>query len=332
MAEAPWPWPEWLAPAVLNALAADPGTGKTLMALSLALALWFARKWPDGQPNPFPERTRTLWVPGDRHYRQLLDVAAKYGLPDEALLFNAPADDPTAGLDLDDRAELDALAARVEAARPGLVIVDTVGMTTGRNLCRPEDARAYFAPLMEFAQRTSVAFLLLTHLSKDNDALGRRIVGAARVVWKMTMPDPDGQQDRRRVWVDKSYDQKPPPLGMTIAEAGCSFDFAPPSAPEKDRGGRPPAEREKAVQFIRRALDEQNDRKATDLCDQFVEAGGSATTFWNARDTMVEAGELTCDGKPKVMHLVRRDGAQTEIGRRGAGHDEGGEADGEPPF
>ena len=42
-------------------------------------------------------------------------------------------------------------------------------------LRKPEDARDYFGPLMEIALQTRVPFLLLTHLSKDGNALGRRI-------------------------------------------------------------------------------------------------------------------------------------------------------------
>ena len=310
VADTRWPWPGWLAAGVLNALAADPGTGKTIMATDLARRLWFGEPWPDNQANPFPEGTRTLWVPGDRHYAQLIDLAAKYGLPDEAMLFNATAEDPTAGLDLDDPAELQALAGRIRAEAPGLVIVDTVGMTTDRNLCRPEDARAYFGPLMDMAQQTGVAFLLLTHLSRDAQALGRRIVGACRVVWKMTAPDPEGQPDRRRVWVDKTYTLKPPPMGMGIADSGCSFDFNPPSAPEAVKPGRPPEARDKAARFIRDALVQENDRIGNDLCAEWEKTGGNAKTFWRAAEDLVAAGDLTTDGGPgtkkqKVLHLNR---------------------------
>jgi hypothetical protein len=302
-----FPWKGWLAAGVLNALAADPGTGKTIMAADLARRLWHKVDWPDGQPNTLPEGTRTLWVPGDRHYIQLTDLARDYGLPDEAILFNASVADPTAGLDLDDPDELAALDRRIRSERPGLVIVDTVGMTTARNLCRPEDARAYFGPLMDLAQQTRVPFLLLTHLSKDAQALGRRIVGACRLVWKMTQPDPEGQPDRRRVWVDKSYTVKPQALGMTISAAGCSFDSNPPTAPQPDKGGRPPEARDKARKFIVDALTRENDRKATAVLSEWVNAGGRESTFWNARDDMVKAGELVCDGKPKIMHLIRED-------------------------
>ena len=37
--------------------------------------LWFRRHWPDGEANPFPEGTRTLWVPGTATTPQLLDLA-----------------------------------------------------------------------------------------------------------------------------------------------------------------------------------------------------------------------------------------------------------------
>jgi hypothetical protein len=285
MANTSWPWPGWLAGGVLNSLAADPGIGKTILAMTLACILWFRRPWPDGQPNPFSERTKTLWVPGDHHYAQLLDLATKYGLPDEAIVLNAPEDDPTRGLDLDDPAERDALRVRIDAESPGLTIIDTVGMTTGLNLCRPEDARAYFGPLMAMANETGTPFLLLTHLSRDMQALGRRIVGASRVVWKLTHPDPDGQPDRRRLWVDKSYDLKPPALGMTIADPGCTFDFNPPEAPEPRRPGPPAARSEECKKWLAERLT-AGPAPVKDVRTAAEQAGFSADSLYRSRDAL----------------------------------------------
>jgi hypothetical protein len=256
VADTSWPWPGWLAGGVLNSLAADPGVGKTILAMNLARVLWHGRDWPDSGSNPFPAGTRTLWVPGDRHYTQLLDLAARYGLADDALLFNAPADKPVDGLDLDDPEVLDALYRRIKAQSPGLVIVDTVGMTTDRNLGRPEEARAYFGPLMTMAGDTGVPFLLLTHLSRDAQALGRRIVGASRVVWKLTWPDPDGQPHRRKLWVDKSYTIIPDAMGMTIGEQGCTFDDEPPTNGTNGTAkvGRPPIRIEECKRWLTERL------------------------------------------------------------------------------
>ena len=145
---------------------------------------------------------------------------------------------PPAGSFLDDLESVEALRHRVAEESPALVVIDTVGMTTDRNLGKPEEARHYFEPLMKIANEYRTSFLLLTHLSKDaQQALGRRIVGASRVVWKLTQPDPEGQPDRRKLWVDKSYALKPPALGMTIAAEGCTFDAEPPE--EASRRRRP---------------------------------------------------------------------------------------------
>jgi hypothetical protein len=306
VADTEWPWPGWLAAGVLNALAADPGTGKTIMAADLARRLWSGSPWPDNQPNPLPKGTRTLWVPGDRHFVQLIGLADKFALPDQAMLFNSAPDNPTAGLDLDDPGELAALGDRIRAESPGLVIVDTVGMTTARNLCRPEDARAYFGPLMDMARDARIPFLLWTHLSRDAQALGRRIVGACRLVWKMTQPDPEGQPDRRRVWVDKTYAVKPPALGMTIGNAGCSFDFNPPAAPEPSKGGRPPEKLEKAIGFLTEKLG-AGDRRWCDLITEWEASREAKGTLFNAVRAMRDDGRLVIDEtvKPKICRLVK---------------------------
>jgi hypothetical protein len=98
-----------------------------------------------------------------------------------------------------------------------------------------------------------VPFLLLTHLSKEAQALGRRIVGACRVLWKLTRPDPEGQPDRRKLWVDKSYALAPETLGLTIAKEGCTFDNRPPKPPGEEKGPKVSARQEE----IKRWLTEQ---------------------------------------------------------------------------
>jgi hypothetical protein len=186
----------------------------------------------------------------------LVQLAIDFGVPEDAVILNAPPDAPTAGLDLDDPREIVALCERIEAVRPVVVIVDTVLMVTGRNLCRPEEAREFFGPLMELANATGVAFLLLTHLSKDKEALGRRIVEKARVVIKMTQPDPEGQPNRRKLWVDKTAVPKPMPLGISMGDVGNEYDFNPPQEPlaEPRRPGPLPLKLESCKEWLREQL------------------------------------------------------------------------------
>lgn len=58
----------------------------------------------------------------------------------------------------------------------------------------------------------------------------------------MTQPDPEGQKDRRKLWVDKTAVVKPPPLGITMKRDGNDYDFTTPAEPEpivRKRGPSP---------------------------------------------------------------------------------------------
>jgi hypothetical protein len=307
LAEQRWLWEGWIAIGVLNVVASEPGVGKTRFAMDLARRFWFGLPMPDGQVNPLPAGTSTLWIQGDRNFSEMLTVARAFGLPDEAVALGSSPDEPTGSLNLDDLETLVALAERIEAVRPALVVIDTVGMVTSRNLCRPEEAREFFAPILDLAGKHGVAFLGLTHLSKDKEALGRRIVEKARVIIKMTQPDREGQPNRRRLWVDKAAVVLAHPLGITMGESGNDYDFDPPAEPKPIRTGRPPESTDKARQFIIKALSEQNDRRATTLCKEWEASGESDSAFWRARDVMRDSGDLTCEGKPLILHLNQGD-------------------------
>jgi hypothetical protein len=283
----PWLWNGWLALGVLNAIAADPGVGKTRFALDLARRLWFGLPWPDYQPATLPAGTRTLWVQGDRNFAEMLQAARDFGLPDEAVALGSSPDDPFGSLDLDDPDTLAALGERIKAASVPMAVIDTVGMVTSRNLSRPDEAREFFAPILELCQQTGVALLGLTHLSKDKEALGRRIVEKARVVIKMTQPDPEGQRDRRRLWVDKTAVVKPAPLGITMGTAGNDYDFEPPREPEpvpKKRGPSP-----EKLEECKTWLAEQltpNPARVSVVRKAAEQAGFAVGTLYAARDDL----------------------------------------------
>jgi hypothetical protein len=288
-------WPRWIVRGHFNLLSSDPKIGKTHVALDLARRIYFGLPWPDGQAATFPAGTRTLWVCGDRHQDELRERAAAFGLPPEAILLNAGPDRPYAGWDLDDPRTIDALRGRVIAEGPALVIIDTLWRATRRRLCREDEVNALMDPLITMAQESDTAILGLMHLSKDSETLGRRLEGLARAILKLFRPDP-GRPDRRRLSVTGNF-KEPPALGVTLRDAGCDFDSAPPQGPAKDRGGRPSEGREAACRFIRDALRARDDRIANDLCSECQEKTQvSRQTFWRAVEAMEEAGELATEG------------------------------------
>jgi hypothetical protein len=291
----PWLWNEWIASGVLNALASDPGIGKTRFALDLARRLRFALPWPDNQTNNLPAGSRTLWIQGDRNFAEMLQAARDFGLPDDAVVLGSSPDDPTASLDLDDPATLAAIGDRIVAAGVALVVIDTVGMTTARNLSKPEDARDFFAPIIELAHKTATPFLGLTHLSKDKDPLGRRIVEKARVVMMMTQPDPEGHRDRRRLWVSKTAVHKPPALGVTMGDAGNDYDSNPPNEPEPTprKRGPNPEKLEACKKWLTKQLT-PNPVRVADIRSDADKAEFSADTLYKAKDAL-GAEEYTVD-------------------------------------
>jgi hypothetical protein len=160
------------------------------------------------------------------------------------------------------------------------------------------------APLARLAQTHGVNACLMLHLSREGQALGRRVKGVTRTLMHPGCPDPEGQPDRLKFWVEKSYSRKPPALGATLGSDGDAYDFDPPRAPAPSKGGRPSNEPDKARLFIIGELTRENDRKAKALWAEWEEAGGNKNRFWDARHAMVAKGELTCEGKLLVLHLI----------------------------
>jgi hypothetical protein len=239
----------------------------------------------------------------------LAAAAEALGLPDEALFFNTARDDPYGGTELDTPEDRERLEGFIGQIDPGLVFVDSLTNATSYDLCRATENKAMMTPLRDIAQKTQTTVMPLLHLSREGQALGRRIKGITRTILQLDCPDPE-QPGRLKLWVPKSFAKKPQPLGVTMTDGGNEYDFDPPTAPEPGKPGRPPEARDKAERFIRDALTRQNDRIGNDLAAEWEQSGaGSEKTFWRAVDALVKAGELVKDGGPGtrrqvVLHLI----------------------------
>src|SRR5262249_47432171 len=162
-------------------------------------------------------------------------------------------------------------------------------------------------PIIAIAQQCDVGIVGMMHASRDGETLGRRLEGLARAVIKLSKPDPEGQPDRRKFWVDRANFLEPPPLGVTIHEAGCDFDDNPPNAPEPGAVGRPPVKLTNAMAFFTDELT-KGDRKQCELIGAWEAKGESAGTGFNAMKAMQAEGRLVIDDsrKPKMCHLVKK--------------------------
>ena len=226
-----WAWPGWVPRGRVSGVAGFEGTGKTRFALDLARRAYHGHSWPDGQPMTLPAGSRSLWICGDGHQEEIAEAARRMTIPLDAILFNAFPDDPCDGVDLDDPDALETLDTFLEMSAAPLVFVDTLTNSTRRDLCRQNDVKSLLSPLHEIAQRHRVAIALLMHLSREGHALGRRSKGLTRTLIHLACRDPR-QPARLRLWVEKSFDVKPPALGVIIGETGNEYDYDLPSGPK----------------------------------------------------------------------------------------------------
>jgi hypothetical protein len=305
-----WTWESWVPADSVVGIAAFEGMGKTRFMLDLNRRVWKGLVWPDSQPATFPPKTPCVWLCADGQHNEIVGAMPQFELPDEAVIFLGTPDDPYAFTSLDDEETLRRLEDAAAAYHPAFLFIDSLTYATTRDLCEQRSVAIIKTPLVDLVQQHQVNVMLALHLSKEGQALGRRIKGITRTLMHLECPDPEKTPERLRFWVEKTFAKRPAPLGVTIGENGNVYDFEPPSRPDVSRGGRPSSGRKKAAKFIRDALTAENDRTGNDLCRECEKAlGVSRQTFWRAIEDLCEAGDLITDGgkgtgKQTLLHLV----------------------------
>jgi phage/plasmid primase-like uncharacterized protein len=279
-----WLWDGWLQIAVLVVLAANAGIGKTRFVADLIRRIRHGLPWPDGRPMTLPPDARVLWVVSDNNHDELVSLCKAFGIVSNVFL-NATKADPYGGTTLDLKEELEQLEARIHAVRPALVIIDTVGNATDKDLCRQEEAKAFFQPLQVIARRTAITFLCLAHLNMAGGVVGRRTLEKVRVAIRMDCPDEEGQPNRRRLEVLKSNSKKPAALGITMGDQGNEYDTNPPQKPDQPVGGRPPAKIQECVEWLSEYLD-KTPKRVSKIISEGGQKGFSKGTIYRARDVL----------------------------------------------
>lgn len=300
-AEVSWLWRPWIQRGTLTAVAAEGGTGKTRFCADLLRRVRHGLPWPDAQPMDLPPDSRALWVCADNHHDEMVTLARDFGVED-VLSFNAWSDEPYGGVALETAEDLADLDARIGMVKPVLVVIDTVGNATQKNLSRQEDAAAFYAPLQVLARRHRCAILALTHLNAGGTFLGRRVLEKVRVAVRMARPDPNDK--RRALEVVKSNSKRPEPLGVTMGDGGNDYDAAPPVTPLDEPGAAPAAGKAKAADWLRQRL-EEGPAAVTALRDDAEDAGVSTPALYRAKDRLHVEEYL--DGNRKWWRLPEDD-------------------------
>lgn len=284
-----WAWRLWIQVGMITCVAAEPGVGKTRLLMDIARRIYRGLPWPDGSDPTFPVGSKTLWIPADGQWAEVSDIPTEFGFERDAVLLNAKKSNPFLGTDLDGPIAIKELEDRVMRSKPVMVIVDTIGNSTGGSMAKSEDAKRIFKPFAGMAQRCGCAVILVTHLSKSGEALGRRIVGACRQVIMLSKPNPQ-EANRRRLWVEKTSTVVPPPLGVSMGDMGNDYDDNPPeaedSSQEMGRNGDPNTRMPAVMAWLSAYLDSGAKAVSAVIADARREGFGSAMVF-EARNRML---------------------------------------------
>lgn len=242
MGDIKWLWPGWIPQGFLTVLSADPGVGKSAIALHLAgVACGAIKRWPDEEnPRADFQKQYVLWAEAEGSLAIHAARSPGFGVPDDAIVF-FPGDFET--FRLDNPQHVAGLEAAVEEYKPALVVVDSFRASHG---LQENDSTLglLLAPLAGIAQRHKIAILLIHHFRKGNgrrnpsldDLRGSGAIGAvARSVLAADVPNPDYPHRRRLSVVKNNLSEHPAPLGWEwrdgVSGKSLSFDDNPPAAP-----------------------------------------------------------------------------------------------------
>jgi hypothetical protein len=300
-AEITWLWEWWIPTGVLTAVAAKGGTGKTRFCADLLRRIRHGLKWPDGTEMKLPPETIALWVVADNHHDEMVTLCRDFDIVDGVRL-NASKADPYGGVTLESVEDYAMLEARIAAVKPTLVIVDTVGNATDKNLSRQEDAKMFYQPLQLIARKHRCAILCLTHLNAAGQFLGRRVQEKVRVAIRIDQYEGD---DKRRLEVKKTNRKTPPALGMIMEDNKNEYDDQPPEPPPEE-GGKPSLSPkvQQAVDWLRRVFTDSTPKRVSNTIDSAKMAGITKGTLYRAKDILL-LNEFETEGY-KFWELVNR--------------------------
>lgn len=300
-AEITWLWEWWIPTGVLTAIAAKGGTGKTRFCADLLRRIRHGLKWPDGSEMKVPKDALALWVVADNHHDEMVTLCKDFDIV-EGVRLNASKADPYGGVTLESVEDYALLEARVAAVKPLLVIVDTVGNATDKNLSRQEDAKMFYQPLQLIARKHRCAILCLTHLNAAGQFLGRRVQEKVRVAIRIDHFEPN---DKRRLEVKKTNRKTPPALGMIMEDNKNEYDNDPPEPPEEGGGKHALSPKvQQAVDWLKRVFTDSTPKRVSNTIDLAKTVNISIGSLYRAKDILL-LNEFEAEGY-KYWELVNR--------------------------
>ena len=251
-----WDWPGWLARGFGTLIAAEPGTGKSMLALRVAACFLLGWPWPDGTPYT-GERGRVLWCETEAGQAMNLQRAHDWGLPVDQILF--PTGNPLDNVSLEDPRHLESIRRLSQLEDVKLIVVDSFSGSHSKDE-NDTDAGRVIRGVAEIARDNDRPLIITHHLNKalpveshhpNEHARITAIAQFVRVIWAMDKPDPDKADAIRLYTIKNNLGPLAGEIGLTITASGMQTLQQAPQVPK----GETVADR--AVEFLLDLLDRE---------------------------------------------------------------------------
>ena len=242
-----WDWPGWLARGFGTLIAAEPGTGKSMLALRVAACFLLGWPWPDGTPYT-GERGRVLWCETEAGQAMNLQRAHDWGLPVDQILF--PTGNPLDNISLEDPRHLESIRRLSELEDVRLIVVDSFSGSHGKDE-NDTDAGRVIRGVAEIARDNDRPLLITHHLNKlyrsnritlTNVRGSTAIAQFVRMIWAMDKPDPDKSEAIRMYTIKNNLGPLASEIGLTITANGMQTLQQAPQTPKGDSVAQQAAE------------------------------------------------------------------------------------------
>lgn len=291
-----WLWQDWIPMGMLSLLGAQPGSGKSLLALDLARRIIHGMDFPDGSDVSTVDAGKpVIYVDGECVPQIITERAQTWAVDMTRLYPMLPSFEKPIDFSTLETQEL--LIEMVYSAKPALIIIDSLGSINSRGENAVDDVRGILNFFNTVAAEFDVAMLLIHHLRKrpnlpllpeltfDDFRGSSHIIAMARSVLGLSLvrtgPEQDPNGPRKLQVLKTNLTAYPKPIGMELVKlhpSGVIPRYG--EAPQPYNGNETKADDCEAWLI---ELLEEGPMRPRDVIGAAEEAGYSRRTVYRAR-------------------------------------------------
>lgn len=228
-----WLWQDWIPMGMLSLLGAQPGSGKSLLALDLARRIIHGMEFPDGSAVSVVDAGKpVIYVDGECVPQIITERAQTWAVDMTRLYPMLPSFEKP--IDFSTIETQETLVEMIYSARPALIIIDSLGSINSRGENAVDDVRGILNFFNTVAAEFDVGMLLIHHLRKrpnlpllpeltfDDFRGSSHIIAMARSVLGLSLvrtgPEQDPNGPRKLQVLKTNLTAYPKPIGMELVK------------------------------------------------------------------------------------------------------------------